>query len=97
MKTGVKILLREKNVSMGNKFWLPNLLSKIDSVSYTEPFSVQFITHLTPIGIYRTADQGITAFVCRDQGSRRRGGFGSNDPHFSCSKGKEGHKSTLQR
>lgn len=40
MKIGVKIFLREKNVSMGNKFWLFNFLSKIDFVFYIELFSV---------------------------------------------------------
>lgn len=30
----------KKNITMGNKFWLPNLLSKINFAFYTDPFSI---------------------------------------------------------
>lgn len=43
MKKGVRMPLGEKNDSVDNRFWLSNLLSKINSVSYPGLFNVQFM------------------------------------------------------
>lgn len=43
MQKGDKMPLGENNDSVDNRFWLSNLLSKINSVSYTDLFNVQFM------------------------------------------------------